>query len=266
MKGVKVTDRKAIWSSATAYEGYIGRWSKLVAAEFLGRLDAPTRPRWLDLGCGTGALSAAVAGRGTEDVYGVDPSAGFVGHAAANVRGRFIVGDAQRLPFPDGTFGVVVSALVLNFIPDLPAALAEVHRVLLHDGVAAAYVWDYGGEMQLMRRFWDAAEAIDPQAAGLAEGRRFPICRPEALAQAFGEAGFSAITTWPIDIPTRFRDFDDYWTPFLGGTGPAPAFVASLDERRRTALREQLHATLPIAPDGSIDLIARAWAVRAVRA
>lgn len=258
--------RKAIWSNARAYEGYVGRWSKLVAVDFLGRLEAPTGARWLDLGCGTGALSDAAAGRGVQDVYGVDPSEGFVGYAGANVRGRFTVGDAQRLPFRNATFGVVVSALVLNFIPDLPAALAEVHRVLLQRGIAAAYVWDYSSGMEMMRRFWDAAVVIEPDAAALAESLRFPICRPEALERAFKEAGFAGVTAWPIDIPTRFRDFDDYWEPFLGATGPAPAFVASLDEQRRTALRDQLQATLPIATDGSIDLTARAWAVRAASA
>jgi SAM-dependent methyltransferase len=261
-----LTERRALWANAEAYQGYIGRWSSLVAAEFLGRLAAPPTSRWLDLGCGTGALSAEATRRGAQDICGLDPSAVFVGYAAAHVRGRFVVGDAQRLPFRDRSFAVVVSALVLNFIPDLPAALAEVNRVMIPGGVAAAYVWDYAGEMQIMRRFWDAAEVIDPKAAALAEGRRFPICRPEPLAHAFTAAAFSDVTTWPIDVPTRFRDFDDFWKPFLGATGPAPAFVAALNEERRTALRDHLRATLPIAADGTIDLIARAWAVRAVRA
>ena len=261
-----MTERKPFWANAVAYEGYVGRWSKLVAAEFLDRLEVPTSTRWLDLGCGTGALSAEVARRGARDVCGLDPSEGFVRYAAARVPGRFTVGDAQRLPFRDGTFGVVVSALVLNHIPDLAAALAEVRRVLRVKGLAAAYVWDYAGEMQLMRRFWDAVVVIDPNAAGLAETLRSPICRPEALERAFEEAGLSSITTWPIDVPTRLRDFDDYWLPFLGGTGLAPKFVVGLDEERRAALRERLRATLPIGADGSIDLIARAWAVRAMRA
>jgi len=258
--------RNAIWSSATAYEAFMGRWSGVVAESFLDRVAAPTRDRWLDLGCGTGVLAGAVARRSALGVYGVDPAAAFVSHAAATVRGHFAVGDAQRLPFRDGSFGAVVSALVLNFIPDLPAALAGVHRVLRRGGVAAAYVWDYGGQMQFLRRFWDAAAAIDPTAAEHDEGRRASICRPEPLARAFAEARFSGIVTWPIDVPTRFRDFDDYWEPFLGGTGPASAFALSLDEERRAALRDRLLATLPIAAGGTIDLIARAWAVRGVRA
>jgi len=258
-------ERTFTWASGPAYEAFMGRWSALVAERLLERV-GPDSGRWLDLGCGTGVLSRAVLTRGVRDVYGVDPSPPFVAHAASTSRARFAVGDARRLPFRDGTFGGVVSALVLNFIPDLAAALAEVHRVVGPGGIAAAYVWDYSGEMQFLRRFWDAAFLIDESSAKLDEGKKFTIARPERLERAFGEAGFSEVTTWPIDIPTRFRDFDDYWLPFLGGTGPASGFVIGLDEERRTALRERLRATLPIAADGSIDLMARAWAVRALRA
>jgi len=243
----------------------MGRWSALVAHQFLERVSAPPAGRWLDLGCGTGILSAAVGRWGGPEVYGVDPSKGFVAHAAATVRGRFTVGDAQRLPFRDGSFGAVVSALVLNFIPDLPAALAGVRRVLGPDGVVAAYVWDYGGRMQFLRTFWDAAFVIDPASAALDEGKKFTVCRPERLERSFADAGFADITTWAIDIPARFRDFDDFWLPLLGGTGPASGFVMTLDEARRSEFRDRLRAALPIAADGSIDLIARAWAVRATR-
>lgn len=244
----------------------MGRWSALVAAQFVERIGGSPDRRWLDLGCGTGALSRAALGRGVRDVFGVDPSRALVEHAAGTARGRFSVGDARRLPFRDGSFGAVVSALVLNFIPDLAAALGEVHRVIGRGGIAAAYVWDYGGEMQFLRHFWDAAFEIDEASAALDEGRKFTVCRPERLERVFGAAGFSGITTWAIDIPTRFRDFDDYWRPFLGGTGPASGFVVGLDEAHRAALRERLRAMLPIAADGSIELIARAWAVRAIRA
>ena len=256
---------RTVWASGPAYEAFMGRWSALVAARFLERVDGPRDQRWLDLGCGTGALSRAVLGRGVRDVYGVDPSPAFVAHAAATSRGRFAVGDAQRLPFRDGSFGAVVSALVLNFIPDLAAALAEIHRVVGRGGVASAYVWDYAGQMQFLRFFWDAAFEIDPSSAALDEGKKFTIARPERLERAFAGAGFADVTTWAIDIPTRFQDFEDYWQPFLGGTGPASGFLMSLDETRRIALREKMRALLPIAVDGSIELIARAWAVRATR-
>lgn len=138
-------------------------------------------------------------------------------------------------------------------------------RVTRPGGVVAVYVWDYADHMQLMRHFWDAAGALDPTARELDEGQRFPLCRPEPLAQLFQAAGLRAVATRAIDIPTVFRDFDDYWLPFLGGEGPAPGYATALSEERRAALRQRLRASLPIATDGSIQLVARAWAVRGVR-
>jgi len=159
-----------------------------------------------------------------------------------------------------------VSGLVLSFVPDPAGAVAEMTRVTRAGGRVAAYVWDYGGRMELIRRFWDAAAALDPAAATLDEGRRFGLCRPEPLAGLFRDAGLVEVAGRPIEVPTRFRDFDDYWTPFLGGQGPAPGYAMALDEGRRAALREALRARLPVAADGSIPLVARAWAVAGTRA
>jgi len=128
--------------------------------------------------------------------------------------------------------------------------------------VVAAYVWDYAGKMELMRYFWDAAVELDRTAFELDEGRRFPLCQPGPLTALFTQAGLREVQVRPIDVPTRFRDFDDYWTPFLGGQAPAPGYAMSLNEERRGALRERIRAKLPMASDGSIELIARAWAVR----
>ena len=119
----------------------------------------------------------------------------------------------------------------------------------------AVYVWDYAGQMQLMRYFWDAAVALDPSASAHDEGLRFPICHPVALEALFRGAGLLEVESRPIDVPTRFRDFDDYWMPFLGGQGPAPGYAMGLTENRRTALRERIRSALPVAGDGSIDLI-----------
>ena len=135
-------------------------------------------------------------------------------------------------------------------------------RVVRSGGVVAAYVWDYAKQMELMRYFWDSAVALDPAADELDEGHRFPVCQPEPLAELFAQAGLHRVEVRPIDVPTVFRDFHDYWSPFLGGQAPAPGYAMSLSEERRSMLRDRIRSKLPIAKDGSIHLIARAWAVR----
>jgi SAM-dependent methyltransferase len=177
-------------------------------------------------------------------------------------RATFDVADAQSLPLESVRFGVAVAGLVLNFVPKPSLAVREMARAVRAGGVVAAYVWDYAGKMQLMRYFWDAAVELDRSAFELDEGRRFPLCQPDALAGLFAQAGLHEVRVRPIDIPTRFRDFNDYWTPFLGGQAPAPGYAMSLSEEARAALRERIRAKLPVASDGSINLMARAWAVR----
>ena len=257
------------WSSGSAYEAYIGRWSRLVAPVFLDWLGIPPGRRWLDVGCGTGALSDAIVARcEPRSVVGVDPSEPFVEHATVTVaddRATFAVGTAADTGLHDGDVDVVVSALVLNFVPDLAEALREARRVVRPGGIVAGYVWDYADGMQLLRRFWDAAVALDPGARALDEGVRFPDAAPEPLAAAFNAAGLSTVDVSAIEVPTAFASFDDLWTPFLSGTGPAPAYVASLAEPPRSALRERFRASVAAEPDGSVRLIARAWAVRGRR-
>ncbi|MDT3680504.1 MAG: methyltransferase domain-containing protein [Burkholderiaceae bacterium] len=253
------------WSVGDRYEPYVGRWSRLVARSFLAWLEPPADLCWLDVGCGTGALTETILERyAPRRVDGIDASQAFVDHARAHVadpRARFAVADARRLPF-DVSFDIAVSALVLNFIPEPRAALAEMIRVARPDAVIAAYVWDYAQGMRMMRVFWDAAVQLDADAQALDEGQRFPLCSSHGLEALFAEAGLRDVQVRAIDVPTRFRDFDDYWSPFLGGQGPAPTYAMSLDEVRRDALRERIRATLPVAPDGSIELEARAWATR----
>lgn len=254
------------WESGNPYERYVGRWSRRVAPRFLAWLDLPPGRRWLDLGCGTGALCAAILDQGAPSaVTGVEPSEGFLATARGHLgdRARLLAGSAAAIPLERAAVDVVVSGLVLNFVPDALAALTEMTRVTARGGTVAAYVWDYGGAMEMMREFWDAAAEVDPDAAALDEGRRFPLCRPDALSALFVGAGLHDPRTGAIDIRTRFADFDDYWQPFLGGQGPAPAYAMSLDEDTRGRLRERLRARLAVRPDGSIELKARAWAVRA---
>jgi SAM-dependent methyltransferase len=257
---------RADWSSGDKYEPYVGRWSRLVAPEFLKWLAVPPDGFWLDVGCGTGALTQIILRDAKPAaVKGIDQSSGYVNYARAHTldrRAGFSVGDAQNIPSDSSVFDATVSSLVLNFIPNMPLAVSEMKRVTKPSGVVGVYIWDYAGKMELMRYFWDTAISLDPSVAELDEGRRFPICKPEPLKKLFQEAGLDAVDVRPIDVPTYFRDFDDYWSPFLGGQGPAPSYAMSLDDARRSVLRDQIRAKLPIAPDGTISLVARAWAVR----
>ena len=257
------------WASGDAYDAYVGRWSRVVADEFLAWVGMSRRARWLDVGCGTGALSETVVRAwDAAHVHAVDRSEAFVSTAHRRLPSASVscaVADAQALPLRDGSVDVVISGLMLNFVPRPEGAVAEMARVLRGDGVCALYVWDYGGQMQFMRYFWDAAVALSSDAAAFDEGRRFSICAPDALESLFRSAGFRDVVSRAIDVPTRFRDFDDYWTPFLGGQGPAPGYVSRLSEPDRTALRERLRESLPTTADGSIPLVARAWAVRGNR-
>ena len=253
------------WQRGDPYEQYVGRWSRRVAPRFLSWLNVPAGRRWLDVGCGTGALSAAILDQCSPlSVAGVEPSEGFLEKAKEQLAGRAQLkrGNAAAIPLDDGSVDACVSALVLNFVPDGSAALAEMARVTAAGGTIAAYVWDYAGKMELMRHFWDAAVGLDAGAAKLDEGTRFPLCHPEALGGLFTNAGLREVDVTAIDIPTPFASFEEYWRPFLGGQGPAPAYAMSLDEPARARLRDRIRERMPLQADGSIALTARAWAVR----
>jgi SAM-dependent methyltransferase len=257
-----------LWTSGDPYEAYVGRWSRRVARAFVPALAVPPGRSWLDVGCGTGALTATVlAVADPARVVGVDPSEGFLAAARTRVadpRVSFRASDAQSLPLAGDSFDAVVSALALNFVPDPGRAAAEFARVARPGAVVAAYVWDYAEGMGMMRAFWDTATELDPAVAELDEVRRFPLCRPEPLAALWTGARLDQVSAWAVEVPTVFRDFDDYWRPFLGGQGPAPGYVASVTAEHRDALRGRLRARLPVEADGSIALTARAWAVRGI--
>ena len=258
-----------IWSSAAALESYMGRWSRLVAREFVRWLAVPPDQTWLDVGCGTGALTETLFETASPRyIVGVDSSNAYVDflrHHLTDLRLCFDIGDVQDLHFYDEFYDNTVAALALHLAPDPRRGVAEMARVTKAEGTVAAYVWDYAGEMQMIRYFWNAAGELDPAARKLDEGAQFGICKPEPLGELFRAAGLKDVATRAIDVPTTFRDFDDYWNPFLNGQEPAPSYIISLSEEHRAALREKIRAALPIARDGSIPLIARAWAVRGTR-
>jgi SAM-dependent methyltransferase len=254
------------WHGGGEYEAYIGRWSRRVAEVFIEWLGAPAGRSWLDVGCGTGALAASItAGAAPACVVAIDRSPDFAARASEELddpRVVFLVGDAAELPLIGARMDVVVSGLVLNFLPDPSAAVAELRRVARPGGTIAAYVWDYADGMEPIRAFWDAAVELAPSARDADEAVRFPLCHPDRLRSLFVESGLSAVDTRSIDIEAKFRDFDDYWTPFLSGVGPAPGYCAALPEDQREALRARLLARLSPSGTGPIVMKTRAFAVR----
>ena len=254
------------WAAGEAYDAYMGRWSRALAHEFLAWLAPRPAAHWLDVGCGTGALTAAVCERcDPSSVLACDPSAAFVAHARrrlADERASFVTAGADDLPVLEGGFDWIVSSLVLNFVPEPGRTVVAMRERLGEGGTVAACVWDYARGVEFLRHFWDEAVAADPAAAPHDEGRRFPLCNGDALESLFRAAGFSRVESALLEIPTVFADFDDYWRPFLGGTGPAPAYVAALDPLRRDDLSARLERRLGAGAGGPIRLRARAWAVR----
>jgi SAM-dependent methyltransferase len=256
------------WGSGDAYEPYVGRWSRKVAPLFLDWLEVPPGRTWLDVGCGTGALSGAILERSApRAVTGIDRSESYVSWARDRVRdprARFEIGDAEALPVETESCDVAVSGLVLNFVPDPRRMIAEMMRAVRSGGTVAVYVWDYTGGMEMLRRFWDAAIELNPSALPMDEGKRFEICAPEPLERLFRDAGTRAVEIRALETRARFESFDDFWTPFLGGQGPGASYLMSLDEAARTELRERVRSRLPFGTDGSIELSSRAWGARGI--
>ncbi len=249
--------------SAAHYERSMGRWSRLIAAEFLRTFAAEPDLRWLDVGCGTGVLTHAIADSCTpRQLVGVDPEPVFIRFAADRREdddALFVVGSAQNLPLADAQFDCVVSGLVLNFLPDAAAGLAEMRRVAARGARVAAYVWDYAEGMQPMRLFWDAATTFDPAAAELDQGRR-PLSNANALEALFVQAGFGVVTVAALETSARFAGFDEFWLPFTeGGRFPAFAYYAGRSPSQREAIRAHVLARLPLNSDGSFALGLRAW-------
>jgi SAM-dependent methyltransferase len=258
------------WWGGTAYDRFMGRWSRLIAARFIDWLEPQPGLAWLDVGCGTGALTSTIVDMASPvSVTGIDPSGPFIEAARSSVgdaRARFEIADAREIPLDDQTVDLAVSGLCLNFVPEPERAVAEMTRVARPGGRVAAYVWDYLGGMQMLGLFWEAAARIDPEAAAARdEGSRFVLAAPGPLRSLFEGAGLHSVEVVDIQADTVFRDFADYWTPFEAGTGPAPAFLLELSEDGQTVLKEELRASLPVETDGSIHLTARAWAACGTR-
>lgn len=258
------TDR---WVDASAYDLFMGRWSRLLAREFVEWLDIPRGAAWLEVGCGTGSLTTAiyeVAAPAT--LVACDTAQDYVAYCREHLRyDQLTVIPVPPTGYPTrpNGFDAVVSSLVLNFLPSPVGALTQMRDSCALGGRVAACVWDYSHGMQFLRTFWDAAVALDPAAQTLDEGRRFPICTPAPLREAFEKAGLESVQVAPITIATPFTTFDDFWMPFVNGPGPAPTYVASLGQDERQQLAD--HLAKALGPDRPISLRARAWAASGVR-
>lgn len=254
------------WTSGKPYETYMGSWSRLIAPRFVAWLAAKPGLRWLDIGCGTGALSDAILAQADPAaVIAVDRSEGFIDFLTqrrTDPRITYRVGNATDLSDQANTVDVAVSGLMLNFVSDPLAAVWAAQGTLRPGGVLGFYVWDYAGGMDLLRLFWAGAAELDPQVRQSNRIESFPLCRPPALLALCGQAGLREVELTGIQVERTYADFDAFWAPFLGGQGPAPKYVAELSPEARGALAAHLRDGLPYQADGSIVLKARAWAVK----
>ena len=257
-------DAASFRASADAYDRLMGGYARSLAPAFVEEVGLADGARVLDVGCGPGALTEVLAARvGAERVAAVEPSEPFAAACGARVPGADVrVAPAQRLPFDPASFDATLSQLVVNFLDDAPAGVAEMRRVTRPGGTVAACVWDYAGEMTMLRTFWDAAIAVDPARAGeLDEGRRMPYCEPDSLGALWREAGLAGVATRSIVARASYTGFDDFWEPFTTGVGPSGSYCASLPDDVRDALRIECRRRLG-SPEGPFELTARAWVAR----
>lgn len=257
------------WSGGIAYDKFMGRWSTLIAHEFLNWLSIPPASSWLDVGCGTGSLTKLILEtKKPRKVTAIDSSSDFISYAQSSVNNssvRFKVSMAQSLDLEANSFNAVVSGLVLNFIPEPMSAIQEMMRVTKPGGTIGIFIWDYAGGMQMLRYFWDAAVELDSKARELDEGTRFLICKEGQLESLLRKADLMNVEVLPIEVKTIFTSFDDYWQPFLGNVGPASAYTLSLTQKDREILKDKLRSSLPAEADGSIILTAKAWGVKGTK-
>ena len=250
-------------ASADAYERHVGRYGSQLASALIDFAGIEPGMRALDVGCGPGALTAALVERlGTANVSGVDPSEPFAEACGARLPGvEVAVAAAESLPFGDGAFDASLSQLVVNFMGDAEAGVREMARVTRPGGVVASCVWDYAGEMTLLRAFWDAAREVDPDRGAAAdEGIVMRWCGEGELAELWSTAGLRDVRFGPLVVHASYADFEDLWSPLPSGVAPSGAFCKSLDSDGQAALHDAYRRRLAVG-DGAFELSARAWAV-----
>jgi SAM-dependent methyltransferase len=244
--------------AAEAYDGFMGRYSRLLSGQLAGLASVRSGQRVLDVGCGTGALTGELVARlGPAAVAAVDPSESFVAATRARYPGVEVrQAPAEQLPFPNNAFDVALAQLVVHFMKDPIAGLAEMGRVTQPNGIVAACVWDHGGGQGPLRVFWDAARALDP---AVDDESHLPGTREGHLAELFEAAGLHEIEAAELFVRLEHPTFDAWWEPFTHGVGPAGAYLSSLEPDQRTALREDCRRRILSEP---FVVTAVAWAAR----
>jgi SAM-dependent methyltransferase len=256
-----VSGSERFFTSAEAYDRFIGRYSPALADALIEFAGVERGLRALDVGCGPGALTAALAKRlGEASVSAADPSAPFVEACRARVPGAdVVVAPAESLPFADDTFGAVLSQLVVNFMDDAEQGVREMGRVARAGGIVASCVWDYAGEMTLLRTFWDAAREVDPERAAAGDEATMRWSGEGELADLWRAAGLVDVRFGSLVVRAHYDDFEDLWWSLPRGAGPAGAFTQSLDDEARSSLHDALKRRLDVG-DEPFELSARAWA------
>ncbi len=258
-------EAETFFASVDAYDRFVGRYGAQLAAELIAFAGVEPGMRALDVGCGPGALTAALAELlGATNVSGADPSEPFAEACRARVPGaEIVVAAAEALPFPDHAFDAALSQLVVNFMTDAEAGVREMTRVTRPGGVVASCVWDYGGEMTLLRTFWDAAREVDPERGAAADEGVMRWCADGELAELWRSSGLEDVRFGSLTVRASYSDFEDLWAPLPTGIGPAGAFCKSLDADRRTGLHDAFRRRLGVGDD-PFKLTARAWAASGI--
>jgi ubiquinone/menaquinone biosynthesis C-methylase UbiE len=260
-----------LWTDGVLYENYTGRWSRLIADKFIDWLEVK-QVRFkscIDMGCGTGALSEALLANGAcASLTCLDRSLAYLSFAKQRILSsgvEFVQGDVQSTSLAASGYSLVVSGLVVNFVDSPAKMLREMLRLGRSGGVLGLYIWDFAEGMEPIRKFWDAAHKCNaPNVRKFDAGVRFPICQRDNLLRSITEAGWLEPKVAPVEIHARFKNFDDYWAPFLSGQGTGPAFAVGLTEEMREKVRKALMSLVTVSPDEPFTLRTRAWAAKGI--